>query len=88
MYRQFLYGDILEHPSIFHKSSAKIERTLTLSVILPLCNTQVNCCCVLRSNFTFTFHFHTLGKEVATHSSVFAWWAAVYGITQSQTQLK
>ena len=24
------------------------------------------------SNFTFTFHFHTLEKEVATHSSVLA----------------
>jgi len=36
-------------------------------------------------------------KEMATHSSVFAWripgmggawWAAVYGVTQSWTQLK
>ena len=25
------------------------------------------------SNFTFTFHFHALEKEVATHSSVLAW---------------
>ena len=25
------------------------------------------------SNFTFTFHFHALKKEVATHSSVLAW---------------
>ena len=25
------------------------------------------------SNFTFTFHFHVLEKEMATHSSVFAW---------------
>ena len=24
-------------------------------------------------NFTFTFHFHALGKEMATHSSVLAW---------------
>ena len=24
------------------------------------------------SNFTFTFHFHTLEKEMATHSSVLA----------------
>ena len=49
------------------------------------------------SNFTFTFHFHALEKEMATHSSVLAWripgtgepwWAAVYGVTQSQTQLK
>ena len=47
-------------------------------------------------DFTFTFHFHALEKEMATHSSVFAWsprdggawWAAVYGVTQSQTGLK
>ena len=48
------------------------------------------------SNFTFTFHFHALGKERATHSSVLAWriqgqgawWAAVYGVAQSWTRLK
>ena len=48
------------------------------------------------SNFTFTFHFHALEKEMATHSRVLAWrggdggawWAAVYGVAQSQTQLK
>ena len=25
------------------------------------------------SDFTFIFHFHTLEKEMATHSSVLAW---------------
>ena len=25
------------------------------------------------NDFTFTFHFHALGKEMATHSSVLAW---------------
>ena len=25
------------------------------------------------SDFTFTFHFHTLEKEMATHSSLLAW---------------
>ena len=49
------------------------------------------------SDFTFTFHFHALEKEMATHSSVLAWripgtgepwWAAVYGIAQSWTRLK
>ena len=49
------------------------------------------------SDFTFTFHFHALEKEMAAHSSVLAWedpreegawWAAVYGVTQSQTRLK
>ena len=49
------------------------------------------------SNLTFTFHFHALEKEMATHSSVLAWripgmrgawWAAVYGVAQSRTGLK
>ena len=45
------------------------------------------------SNFTFTFHFHALEKEMATHSSVLAWriqgqGAAVYGVAQSPTRLK
>ena len=47
------------------------------------------------SDFTFTFHFHALEKEMATHSSFLpgesqdraASWAAVYGVTQSWTQL-
>ena len=46
------------------------------------------------SNFTFTFHFHALEKDMATHSSVLslenprdggAWWAAVCGVSQSRT---
>ena len=48
------------------------------------------------SNFTFTFHFHALEKEMATHQCSClenprdggAWWAATYGFAQSQTQLK
>ena len=49
------------------------------------------------SNFTFTFHFHALEKEMATHSSVLAWripgdggawWAAVYEVAQSRTRLR
>ena len=47
------------------------------------------------SDFTFTFHFHALEKEMTTQCSCLenprdggAWWAAVYGVTQSQTRLK
>ena len=49
------------------------------------------------SDFTFTFHFHALEKEMAPHSSVLAWripgmgergWAAIYGVAQSRTRLK
>ena len=48
----------------------------------------------LLRDFTFTFHFHALEKEMATHSGVLAWripgtggawWAAVHWVTQSQT---
>ena len=31
------------------------------------------------SGFTFTFHFHALEKEMATHSSVLAWRVAGMG---------
>ena len=63
------------------------------------------------NDFTFTFHFHALEKEMATHSTLCsplcvkrhlikrcsclenprdggAWWAAIYGVAQSWTQLK
>ena len=46
------------------------------------------------STFIFTFHFHALEKEIATHSNILAWrdrgawWAPVYGVTQSRTRLK
>ena len=46
------------------------------------------------NDFTFTFHFHALEKEMTTHSRVLAWrdggawWAAVYGVAQSRTRLK
>ena len=49
------------------------------------------------SDFTFTLRFHSLEKEMATHSSVLALripgtgkpgWAAVYGVAQSWTRLK
>ena len=47
------------------------------------------------SNFTFTFYFHALEKEMATQYSCLenpkdgvAWWASVYGVAQSRTQLK
>ena len=46
-------------------------------------------------DFPFTFHFHALEKEMATHSSVLAWripgtaepGGLPSGVAQSQTQL-
>ena len=48
------------------------------------------------NDFTFTFHFHALVKNgnpfqcscMENARNEGAWWAAVYGIAQSQTQLK
>ena len=48
------------------------------------------------NDFTFTFHFHALEKEMATHSSVLAWRIPGTGEpggllsvgSQSQTRLK
>ena len=49
------------------------------------------------SNFTFSFHFHALEKEMATHSSVRAWGIPgagepggllVCGVAQSRTRLE
>ena len=44
------------------------------------------------SDFTFTFHFHALEKEMATHSSVLAWripgMGEPGGLAQSRTRLK
>ena len=46
------------------------------------------------SNFTLTFYFHALEKEMATHFQCSclenprdgrAWWAAVYRVAQSRT---
>ena len=48
------------------------------------------------NDFTLTFHFHVLEKEMATYSCSClenprdggAWWAAVYEVAQSRTRLK
>ena len=44
------------------------------------------------SDFTFTFHFAALEKEMAAYSSVLSWrirgTGDVYGVAQSRTRLK
>ena len=58
------------------------------AVVLGVTNSRT-----LLSDFTFTFHFHALEKEMATHCSILAWsipgtgawWAGVYGVAESDT---
>ena len=47
------------------------------------------------SDFTFTFHFHSPGKEMATHPSILGWivpmdrgtwWATVHRVAKSWTR--
>jgi len=43
------------------------------------------------NDFTFTFHFHALEKEMATHSSILAWkipWKEEPGRLQSMVLLR
>ena len=45
-----------------------VAKSQTLSAVHGVTNSQTR-----RNDFTFTFHFHALEKEMATHSSVLAW---------------
>ena len=45
-----------------------MEETGGLHVVLGVAKSQTRL-----SDFTFTFHFHALEKEMATHSSILAW---------------
>ena len=38
------------------------------------------------SDFTFTFHFHALAKEMGTHSSVLAWRISRMGEPGAETE--
>ena len=74
---------------------------MTLAYKSPLlgCSNKFSLFCPIRykGDFTFTFHFHALEKEMATHSSVLAWripgtgepgGLLFMGIAQSRTRLK
>ena len=50
------------------------QDSLRRNGIVPIVNERVQNAVLSRlSDFTFTFHFHALEKEMATHSSVLAW---------------
>ena len=54
------------HPSTLAWKIPWMEEPGRLQPIGSLSQTQL-------SDFTFTFHFHALEKEMVTHSSILAW---------------
>ena len=50
--------------TVYSDCNRKIKRRLLLGVVQSR---------TWLSDFTFTFHFHALEKEMATHSSILAW---------------
>ena len=56
------YTGILCSPSNFSRGLKSFQKKKILTVSIQRL-----------SDFTFTFHFHALEKEMATHSSVLAW---------------
>ena len=65
------------------------------SLLIKLCDSRVHGVTKSQtqlSDFTFTFYFHALEKEMATHSSVLAWripeTGEPDGVPQSWTRLK
>ena len=80
----------LEKPNVFSPST--LEKFGSKNICLFYTKSKI-----WLSDFTFTFHFQALEKEMVTHSSVLAWripgpgepgGAAVYGVAQSRTRLK
>ena len=83
--RFYYFGDSANAP--YGKKTTEKVRELTLAAgkklledlgckaLVVACNTATAAAIIdLRENyFPFTFHFHALEKEMATHSSVLAW---------------
>ena len=58
------------------RSSQSLSHFVTLDALNCIRNKvirKITCHSTRLSDFTFTFHFHSLEKEMATHSSVLAW---------------
>ena len=61
---QRLYGSPLQHSCLQNP----MDRGAWWAAVHGVAKSQTRL-----SKFTFTFHFHALEKEMATHSSVLAW---------------
>ena len=55
------------------ESGVPWSQGLDLSLLLPVIGLIFTVVSKLLLLYTFTFHFHALEKEMATHSSVLAW---------------
>ena len=58
---------------IFYHKATREVRILGTSFLLVALKIDVGNLSIYLSNFTFTFHFHALEKEMEAHSSVLAW---------------
>ena len=95
-YNQYIQFNEFEHMSTLMLSSLHIKwdnkhtHHLQKFPCVPLLFFII----LFQCDFPFTFHFHALEKEMATHSNVLAWRVPgmgepgglpSYGVTQSQT---
>ena len=64
IFSYYIYGTPLQYSCLENPMDRRAWKAAVHGV--AECRTRL-------SDFTFTFHFHALEKEMATHSSVLAW---------------
>ena len=71
-----VWRSLLNNVNILNATELQSYKCWIVTLVLWLCHYNFfffNLPLVRLSDFTFTFHFHALEKEMATHSSVLAW---------------
>ena len=67
------HGTLVRRVSIQHQSSDHYACCLGIKVNTIICINGIAKSQTRLSDFTFTFHFNALEKEMAAHSGVLAW---------------